>query len=192
VLNTIREALTDFAAQTKHLRKQRGQINRHRGVRRFEPQIEMLDGDGLAAKGDLTVAQKCTNDFHSLAHARYRLGVVDAMLDLDLDLVAGAKAKHEAAVGKMIDARRGHRNRRRGAHEDAADRRPQAHPGCCERDRGQQRELVAAMAFDHPRRFVSGLFGEPRAFDRVGRRQPRAQRDTEAFHGGAQDFNSSR
>jgi len=152
----------------------------------------MLDGDRLAAKGDRAVAQQRANHLDGFTHSRYRLGVVDAVLDFDLDLVAGAKAEHEAAVGKMIDARRGHRNRRRGTHEDTADRRAQAHPGGCERDRGQQRELVAAMAFDDPRRFVSGLFGESRAFDCVGGRQPRAQSDTEAFHGGAQDFNSSR
>src|SRR5579872_5419597 len=72
----------------------------------------MLDRDGFAAKGDRAIAQERAYHLDCLAHSRHRLGVVDAVLGLDLDLVAGTEAEHEAAAGEMINARRGHRDRR--------------------------------------------------------------------------------
>ena len=75
----------------------------------------MFDRDGFAAIGDRAVAQERAYHLDGLAHPRHRLGVLDAVLGLDLDLVAGAEAEHEAAVGEMIDARRGHRDRRGAA-----------------------------------------------------------------------------
>ncbi len=108
------------------------------------------------------------------------------MLALDLNPMARADPQDEATARKLVDRRRSHRDGRGGADKDAGDGGPQQNPRSLSGTGRQHRELVAAMAFGHPSRFVSERFGELDALHDLRRSGPAGEGDAEPAHAEAQ------
>ena len=87
------------------------------------------------------------------------------MLTLDLDLVAGAEAQDESALGEVIKAGGGHGDCRGAAHEDADDGGTELDLLGGEGAGGKGGELVAAVALGEPEGVVAEVVGESAALD---------------------------
>ena len=87
-------------ADAHHLGKDRRVVDGQAGAERLEPELVVLDGDGLALERHLAVPEQAAHDLGGLPHARHRLAVDETVLGLDLDLVAGAEAQNEPALRK--------------------------------------------------------------------------------------------
>jgi hypothetical protein len=140
-------------------------MSRCRGV----PKIEALNADGLALKAHAPFTDQFADDCNRLAGAGQRLAVHHPMLGFDLRLVTGPEAQNEAAAGQVGNGGGGHRDRRCGADEHAAD------AGAEEDARGlycagrQDSELIAAMTFGDPGRLIAEALGEDDKVDDLGR-----------------------
>ncbi len=71
------------------------------------------------------------------------------------------------AAGDIVDRRRRHRDRRRGADKDVGDAGTEDDPLRLQRGGGEHGELVAAMPLGDPRGSVAKLVGEPRSGDAI-------------------------
>src|SRR5437879_8895808 len=85
-------------------------------------------------------------------------------------------------IRELVDGRRRHADGRRATHEHARDTRTEQNPPRRDGTGAEDRELVTAMTFRHPRRFVPERFGKPHALDDVGGRQAAAEGDAQTKH----------
>ena len=91
------------------------------------------------------------------------------MLGFDLHLVARPEPEDEPAAGHFGDRGLGHRDRRCGADENAADAGAEKDARGPRRTCRQDRELVAAMPFGDPGRLLAEALGEVDEVDDLGR-----------------------
>ena len=126
----------------------------------LEPEDELFDVVDLPLIRHLTVPQEGADDVDALPHALDRPGEGQAVLRLDLDLVAGAQAQYESAVGVEVDGGGRHGDGRSGANEDAADGRAQEDALRGHGAGRQDGELIATVSLGHPRRLVAQLLGQ--------------------------------
>jgi hypothetical protein len=146
------------------------------------PQIEILDADRLAFEAHTAVADQFSDDRDGLAGARQRLPIRDAMLGFDLHLVARPEPEDEPAAGNVGDRGGGHRDRGRGADENAADAGAEKDARGPHRACRQDRELVAAMPFGNPGRLVAEALGEVDEVDDLGRVEAARNGDADPAH----------
>jgi hypothetical protein len=138
-------------------------MSRCRGV----PKIEALNADGLALKAHAPFTDQFADDCNRLAGAGQRLAVHHPMLDLRL--VTGPEAQNEATAGQGGNGGGGHRDRRCGADEHAADAGAEPYARGPHRAGRQDSELIAAMTFRDPGGLIAEALGEDDKVDDLGR-----------------------
>ena len=67
-----------------------------------KPEVEPVDVQDRPFIGDLAVSEEGADDVDVFPESRDGFFVGDAVLALDLDLVAGAEAQDESALGKVV------------------------------------------------------------------------------------------
>ena len=106
----------------------------------------------------------------------------DAVLRLDLHLMARPQTQDEALLGQMIDRRCRHRNGGDAADKDTANTCPQHHAPGRYRTGRQDGELIAPMPLGHPGRFIPQFFGPLHTLHDLTRRQSAAKCHSDACH----------
>ena len=153
---------------------------------RAKPKIEARDAKRLALIADPSLLQQLANHLDGFPNTSERLAINHAVLGFDLDLVARPDAKDKSSAGQIVERRGRHGNRRRGAHEHAGNAGSQQDPRGLGGTSRQHRELVTAMTFRDPGRFIAEPFGELHAVDDLGRGRAAGKRDTNSRHANLQ------
>ena len=93
-------AVGDFAAGAEHLVEYGGGVDGDLGVEGGKPEVEPVDVQDFALVGDLAVPEEGADDVDVFPEPGNGEVVRDAVLTLDLDLVARAEAQDESALEK--------------------------------------------------------------------------------------------
>ena len=176
------DSVGDLAAECDHLGEHRRHIDRDHRAPRREPQIEAVDAHALPGVLHPAVAQQLSDDLDAFPDPRQRPRIGDAVLPFDLHLVARTDPENKPAGREVIERGGGHRDRWDRTHKDTGDAGPEQDPRGLGGAGGQHRELVAAMPFGDPRRFVSERLGKFHAFHDLGGVGSAGERDPEPLH----------
>ena len=127
------------------------------GVKGGEPEVEVADVQGFALVGYLAIAEEGADDVDVLAESGDGEGVGDAVLALNLDLMAGPETQDETTVGEVVEAGGGHGDGWGAAYVDADDGCAELYVVGGEGAGGEGGELVAAVALGEPEGVVAEL-----------------------------------
>src|SRR6185503_7458977 len=136
----------------------------------------------VAAEGDGAVAEQPAHHLDRVAQAIDGPGVGKPVLALHLHAMARAEPEHESTVGELIDGGGGHGDGRRAADEHARDAGAETDARGGGRAGGQDGELIAAVAFRHPRALVAEVLGLLHALHDLGGGEPAGEGDADAVH----------
>ena len=148
---------------------------------RRKPKIEALDPDGLALIADPSLLQQPADHLYRFPDAGQGFAIGHAVLGFDLHLVARPDAKDESSACQLIESCGCHGDRRRCADKDAGDTGSQQDARGLNGTGRQHRELVAAMSFCHPRRFIAQPLGEFYAVDDLAGGGAAGERNTDSW-----------